>query len=207
MIQTLIKTVLLTLVFAGVLSGVHRLTEDRIEQEKQAHIARQLASILPEGFFDPPLATLEEPLMLAKAQQEATVHLAYQNQAPRAALIDWTTPDGYNGNIRLVIAIDPEGELIAVRVLDHRETPGLGDAIEHTKSDWIDQFAGRSLTDPAPDGWQANRLGGEFDTISSATITSTAVIEAIALTLETYEQERDRLWVNATSQHQSTTDE
>lgn len=205
MIQTLLKTLLLTFVFAGALSGVHWLTEDRIEQNKQAHIAQQLASLLPGGFFDPPLQTLENPFILAEDQPPATVHLAYQNQTPKAALIDWTTPDGYNGDIRLVIAIDPDGELIAVRVLEHRETPGLGDAIEHTKSDWISQFSGRSLNNPTPDRWQADRLGGEFDTISSATITSTAVIEAIALTLEIYEQERDTLWANAASQQQSLT--
>ncbi len=206
MIQTLLKTLLLTLVFAGALSGVHRLTSERIDEQKQNHVAKQLASILPPGYFEPPLYPITEPLMIPGTNHIATVHLAYQNEQPRAALLDWTTPDGYSGDIRLLLALKPDGEVIAVRVLDHRETPGLGDAIEHNKSDWIQQFEGTSINTPAPNGWQADRLGGEFDTISSATITSSAVIEAIASALRAYDRERKTLWEQGAGHRQTIDD-
>lgn len=206
MIQTLLKTLLLTLVFAGALSIVHHLTSERIDEQKQNHVAKQLASILPAGYFEPPLYPITEPLMIPGTNQSATVHLAYQNKQPRAALLDWITPDGYSGDIRLLLAIKPDGEVIGVRVLEHRETPGLGDAIEHDKSDWMKQFVGTSINTPAPTGWQADRLGGEFDTISSATITSSAVIEAIASALHAYDRESKTLWEKGAGQRQTIDD-
>lgn len=206
MIQTLLKTLVLTLLFAGALSGVHHLTSDRIDEQKQNHVAKQLASILPSGYFEPPLHPITEPLMIPGTNQTATVHLAYQNQQPRAVLLDWITPNGYSGDIRLLLAIKPDGEVIGVRVLEHRETPGLGDAIEHDKSNWMRQFVGTSMNTPAPNGWQADRLGGEFDTISSATITSSAVIEAIALALHAYDRESKTLWEKGAGQRQTIDD-
>lgn len=206
MIQTLLKTLLLTLLFAGALSGVHHLTSDRIDEQKQNHVAKQLASILPSGYFEPPLHPITEPLMIPGTNQTATVHLAYQNQQPRAVLLDWITPNGYSGDIRLLLAIKPDGEVIGVRVLEHRETPGLGDAIEHDKSNWMRQFMGTSIDTPAPNGWQADRLGGEFDTISSATITSSAVIEAIASALHAYDRESKTLWEKGAGQRQTIDD-
>ncbi|HAD09787.1 MAG TPA: electron transporter RnfG, partial [Porticoccaceae bacterium] len=46
-------------------------------------------------------------------------------------------PDGYSGDIRLIVGINRDGTIAGVRVLDHRETPGLGDKIDLKKSDWI----------------------------------------------------------------------
>ncbi len=202
MTQTLLKTLLLAILFAGALSGVHQLTKERIVEQKQQYVNRQLAAILPADDFDPPLVAITEPLIIAETNQTASVYLAFRDQQPRAALIDWTTPDGYSGDIRLLLALRPDGEIIAVRVLEHRETPGLGDAIEHDKSDWMRQFEGRSIDDPTPQRWQADRLGGEFDTISSATITSTAVIQAMAQALKTYDQQKEMLWENGSALQQ-----
>ena len=110
---------------------------------------------------------------------------------PVALLADVTTPNGYSGDIRLLVGVAPDGEVLGVRVLDHRETPGLGDAIERQRSDWIRQFSGRSLGAPPADQWAADKRGGTFDTLSSATITSSAVIQAVKNVLAWYADNRD----------------
>jgi len=89
-----------------------------------------------------------------------------------------STPEGYNGNIDLLVAVDMSQTVMAVRVTDHRETPGLGDRIEHDVSSWIDQFEGSTEKNQ----W-AVKPGGDFDAITGATITSRAVISAVEETL------------------------
>lgn len=105
--------------------------------------------------------------------------------------------DGYSGDIHLLIGVDRSGELLGVRVSSHRETPGLGDAIEAERSDWIHGFAGRSLGDPEPGDWAVRRDGGVFDQFTGATITPRAVVRAVRRTLEYFDDYRDDLLATA----------
>ena len=86
------------------------------------------------------------------------------------------TGQGYNGHIGLWTAITTEGEIISVRVIDHQETPGIGDKIDRSVSDWIEGFAGQSLRNT---NWATTKDGGNFDAITGATITSRATINAV----------------------------
>lgn len=102
-------------------------------------------------------------------------------------------PDGYSGRITLLVAIDQSGKLIGVRVTEHKETPGLGDAIDTNKSDWIHIFKDKSLQNPVEENWRVRRDNGEFDQITSATITSRAVVKATYNALRYFEQHKDTL--------------
>ena len=95
-----------------------------------------------------------------------------------------TTHDGYNGDMDLLIAINKQGTLQAVRVVRHQETPGLGDAVEPQKSDWILQFDQLPTTDWEQPDWQLAKYGGRFQQMTGATITATAVIEAVERTVK-----------------------
>jgi electron transport complex protein RnfG len=64
-------------------------------------------------------------------------------------------------------------------VLEHHETPGLGDAIEERKSGWILSFTGRSLGDPPSERWRVRKDGGDFDQFTGATVTPRAVVAAV----------------------------
>ncbi len=105
-------------------------------------------------------------------------------------------PDGYSGDIRLLVGILANGELAGVRVLNHRETPGLGDAIETRRSDWIRQFAGLSLDAPPANAWTVRKDGGEFDQFAGATITPRAVIKAVRQALVFFEQNQAILFAD-----------
>ena len=104
-----------------------------------------------------------------------------------AAVFAVTARNGYSGPIRLLVGIDTDGIVTGLRILEHRETPGLGDQIDEDRSDWVEQFPGRSLGDPVIDRWRIRRDGGEFDQFTGATITPRAVVEAIQRSLEFYE--------------------
>jgi electron transport complex protein RnfG len=112
-------------------------------------------------------------------------------------VLEAVAPDGYSGRIKLLIAIRADGELAGVRVLAHRETPGLGDYIEIAKSEWISGFTGKSLDNPLPDNWKVKKDGGQFDYMAGATITPRAVVRAVRRALDYYAQNRERLFAPA----------
>jgi len=68
---------------------------------------------------------------------------------------------------------------MGVRVIQHAETPGLGDKIEARKTDWIKRFTGLSLGNRTEAQWKVKKDGGEFDQFSGATITPRAVVRAV----------------------------
>jgi electron transport complex protein RnfG len=128
-----------------------------------------------------------------------TLYRAYRNGRPVAVLGTPVAPDGYSGSIRLLIGLYADGTLAGVRVLAHRETPGLGDFIEASRSDWILGFAGKSLHDPTASGWAVRKDGGVFDQFTGATITPRAVVKAVHRFLIYYEQQRERLFTPSAS--------
>jgi electron transport complex protein RnfG len=86
-----------------------------------------------------------------------------------------------------------QGRLIGVRVLEHRETPGLGDFVEERRTDWIHQFTGRSLEETPAARWQVRKDGGDFDQYTGATVTSRAVTHAVRDSLAYFARHREEL--------------
>jgi len=187
--------VIIGLAAAIVLAGVDRLTRDRIQQARDARAEATLTAMLPEMRFDNELIDDHVALTIPGLQTPARVYRARFQGQPVAALVDLVTPHGYSGDIRILVAVEPGGTVIATRVLAHRETPGLGDKIEIERDDWIRGFTGRSLDSTPSESWAPDQEGGDFDTLTSATITSAAVIDAVHAVLRGLENaEPGRLW-------------
>lgn len=188
---------LIAILGTGLLAAVNELTRERIaEQERQALI-RQLGRVLPEGAYDnDPLGdtmTLRHD-SLSRNDEAVRVYRARKGEQPVAVVFDHVAPDGYNGDIQLLTSILADGRISGVRVVSHRETPGLGDPIEAERSDWILAFTGRSLEDPETERWGVTRDGGVFDQFTGATITPRAVVEAVQRALEYHQANRDALY-------------
>ena len=81
------------------------------------------------------------------------------------------------------MGVKTDGTLSGVRIIDHKETPGLGDKVELKKSDWVLSFEGKSLSAPDIDQWKVQKDGGDFDQFTGATITPRAVVNAVKNTL------------------------
>jgi Na+-translocating ferredoxin:NAD+ oxidoreductase subunit G len=194
---------LLSLSAALILASLDRVTRDRIALEQDRRALSALIEVLPPDRFDNELARDWIELSLPGLDQPARVYRARLNNAPAATITDLTTPRGYSGDIRVLVATELDGTVIAVRILDHRETPGLGDRIETRRSDWIEQFSGRSLGDPAATGWAPKQRGGDFDGLSNATITAGAVIDVVRRALDGLEQASDTLWRASAYNHES----
>jgi len=181
---------LVAVVGTTLLTGIDRLTADRIAEQERRVILQQLGQIVPPDRYDNALhddyVTVRDERHFPQGQA-VTAFRARKGGQPVAIILRFDAVDGYNGRIRLLVGIASGGRVTGVRVIAHRETPGLGDAIERAKSDWILGFTGKSLTDPAPSGWAVRRDGGEFDQFTGATITPRAVVEAVQRALEYYD--------------------
>ena len=171
----------------------YQVTHERIAANEQAWLEQSLQPALSGLFFDSGVSesrvTIPAPHELP-GSEDAVIYRVYSGDSPVAALLVVSARDGYAGAIRLLVGIDINGAITGIHVLEHRETPGLGDRIESTKSDWVKQFDGRSLSDPVADGWKIKRDGGEFDQLTGASVTPRAVIKAIMETLLYFEANR-----------------
>jgi electron transport complex protein RnfG len=170
-----------------------QLTAERIETNKKEWLERSLQPALAGLFFD---SSVTESMLMIPPPHElpgsgtAIIYRVYAGEKPVAALFVVSARDGYAGPIRLLIGIAMDGTVTGVRVLEHRETPGLGDRIEITKSDWVLQFDGHSLQDPEPARWALKGDGGDFDQLTGASVTPRAIVNAIRETLTYFDANR-----------------
>ena len=198
--RSMLKNSLVLGVFAiatvGLVAVLQQFTAARIATAEREAQVRALSEILPQGSYDNQLLDnsieLHDPLLGNKSPQPA--YIALKDGKPSAIILRATAPDGYSGAIQLLIGIRADGRLAGVRVLNHRETPGLGDKIELAKSAWIRSFEGKSLSTPNTDGWAVKRDRGEFDQFAGATITPRAVVKAVHKALQYVDAHQQQLF-------------
>lgn len=194
------STVLLAL-FAVIGTALVAFTYDRTidqiaENERQA-LLRNLHAIIKPSEHDNDLFTdtTEVPgSPLLGTHESVSVYRARKDGEPVAAVLTPVAPDGYNGTIKLLVGIYYDGTVAGVRVLSHNETPGLGDAIEVEKSQWITGFEGKSLANPNLRAWAVRKDGGQFDQFTGATITPRAVVKAVREALIYFRQHRKQIF-------------
>ncbi|CAK0779314.1 Na+-translocating ferredoxin:NAD+ oxidoreductase subunit G [Gammaproteobacteria bacterium] len=136
---------------------------------------------MPAEWIDNDLAAdaIQVPGPASLGGHELTVYRGRRKGLPVALILSVVAPDGYAAPIHLLVAVQADGSLAGVRVLSHKETPGLGDRIEEQKSRWALGFTGKSLDHPAAEHWKVKRDGGDFDQFTGATVTPRAVVKAV----------------------------
>jgi electron transport complex protein RnfG len=183
-------------VTVGVVAIVNDLARPRIEANERVQRIAQLAEVLDGTPYDNDL--LRDVVTVRDAERLGTdeslpVYRARQAGRPVAAILTTVAPDGYAGSIRLLVGIGADGRLLGVRVLAHKETPGLADALDERKATWIDGFKGRSLGEPALERWRVRKDGGDFDQFTGATVTPRAVVRAVLNALTYFDANRTTL--------------
>lgn len=200
---------LFAIITGGTIALTQQLTGKRIADQVARAEATALYQIIPEAQHDNNL--LEDTVTLPPGDRLAingpiTAWVARKNGTPEGLIFPAVAPDGYSGNIHLLVGVDLSGEVLGVRVTSHRETPGLGDRVELKKSNWVLSFEGRSLSNPEPDDWNVKKNGGAFDQFTGATITPRAVVKAVQATLF-YVREHHQEILTAVGAPISSTDE
>ncbi|HQO16768.1 MAG TPA: electron transport complex subunit RsxG [Methylotenera sp.] len=197
-----VQTALSLLAFAFVgtlmLAYVFDITRAPIEaSEKEARLAL-FAQILPKDNYDNDLLTTTvkiPPSAQLGNLQPSTANVAKLNNKTVAVILEAIAHDGYSGDIKLLIALRADGTISGVRVLAHKETPGLGDYIDIAHGDWIKLFNNESVHKTPVAQWQVKKDGGKFDYMVGATITPRAVVKAVLKATQFFEANKARLFL------------
>ncbi len=172
-------------------------TRAAIAENERRVLLRNLYALLPAEKLDNDIVTdtLSVPASrLLGTEAESIVYRARLQGKPVAAIFNSVAPNGYSGKIHLLVGVYIDGKIAGVRAVKHAETPGLGDALDIQKSNWVLDFNGKSLDNPARAIWLVKRDGGSFDQFTGATISPRAVVQAVKNTLLYYEQNASKIF-------------
>jgi len=200
-VRNMIISAIVLALFAAVgtffVSYTYDHTIERIKENERQALLSALHVLIPPTEHDNDIFTdiiQVKNKNLLGSKKTVNIYRARKDNKPVGLIIHSNAPDGYNGSIGLLVAINYDSTLAGVRVVHHIETPGLGDAIEESRSDWITKFKQLSLSNPDKRGWAVKRDCGEFDQFTGATITPRAIVKAVYKTLLFYKAHRDTLY-------------
>ena len=199
--RTTLEAALKLLVFAvigtAVLASTFSLTHDLIVKSEEEEKLKLIKQIVPGALFDNDI--IKDTLAVPANAQLGTSRpgIAYRARLqgkPSVVVLEAVAPDGYAGKINLIVAIREDASITGVRVVQHKETPGLGDYIDFAKNRWISLFDGAAHARYKEGDWKVKKDGGQFDYMAGATITPRAVVKAVHKALHYYEENREQLF-------------
>lgn len=184
---------------AGLLAVTFQGTKERITASERAAAQKALLEVVTKHDNDLLADTKQIPetaLAQLGLKGPEVVNIARVDGHIDAVIVPAIAPDGYSGAIRLIVGVDHNMNITGVRVLSHKETPGLGDKVDTKKTNWVHGFNGKSLTNPSV--WAVKKDGGEFDQFTGATITPRAVVRQVEKVLQFVDEHKDMLFETQT---------
>jgi Na+-translocating ferredoxin:NAD+ oxidoreductase subunit G len=165
--RVIIVLVLIAFFSAFLLAYVNNITSGPIEENKKAETKKAIEIVLSTltdyTYPEEPIAAEidNSPVRYFPAQAEDGTILGY------AIIVQG--PNGFTNDFDMMVGLDSSGTVIDTYVLDHKETPGLGDGM--TREPFKKQYRGKNLQNS---NWNVKKDGGDFDILTAATITSRA---------------------------------
>lgn len=201
-ILTALNLLFFAVIGTALLAITYQLTHEPIARSEEQEKLKLVTQIAPPETYDNDIIKDSTELKADELLGTDDTTIAYLGRLkgePSIAVLQVIAPDGYSGRISLIISIHSDGRIGGVRVISHRETPGLGDYIEIAKSKWITGFDGKSLDNPRDSDWKVKKDGGSFDYMAGATITPRAVVKAVHKALQYFAQHREELFKQNTA--------
>jgi Na+-translocating ferredoxin:NAD+ oxidoreductase subunit G len=192
------------LVTTAVLAFTAQFTQERIANAEREAQQKALFEIVPRERHDNDLLNTtikipEDAWAGLGLKSGGDIYVARYSNETIAVIIPATAPDGYSGDIKMIVGINADGSIAGVRIVDHHETPGLGDKIDLKKAQWVLGFNDKSLQAPALSQWKVKKDGGDFDQFAGATITPRAVVNQVRRVLEFVDSHKDELFQKKSS--------
>jgi electron transport complex protein RnfG len=171
--KNMVLTLLVVSIFASLaLAGVYLVTLEPIKAAKSAKINGAIQKVVPA--FDNNPGT--EVYKMAVDGDTIRLYPARKGGKLVGTAVETFTNKGFAGRFTLMVGFLPDGTINSVEVLTHKETPGLGDKMEKSKSNFSVQFEGKN---PKTFKMMVKKDGGDVDAITASTITSRAFTDAV----------------------------
>jgi Na+-translocating ferredoxin:NAD+ oxidoreductase subunit G len=179
-VNMVLTLAIVTALSSFTLATVYNFTAEPIAQSREAKRQLAIGQVVPE--FD----SLESRRFAPPGGGDSLeFNFAYRNEQLVGIAVSTYTTRGYAGRITAMVGFYPDGRIYDVVHLSHTETPGLGDKIEKSKSNWSDQFRG---LDPNRTVIRVTKDNGQIDAITAATITSRAYCDAVQRAVDTFNE-------------------
>jgi electron transport complex protein RnfG len=207
-LRNALMMVIFTVVFTGLMASVYQVTKEPIAASARAEKMKLIGEVLPKGDYDNDLlkdfVEIGMPPEL-ELREAGRAYRARKQGQPVAVLLETVAHDGYAGDIGLILAIRQDGRIIAVRVTEQKETPGLGDYIDIRKDKnksqpWITQFNELGFNQVSQAEWKVKKDGGRFAYHTGATISARAVTNATRRAVQFFEANKDKLFALPTGE-------
>lgn len=163
---------------------INYITKNQIKNQKEEEKKIFIQQVIPYSIYN----SYEKKKYLVENEllgdlKKHNLWLLFQDKIAKVAIVESTAPDGYSGSIYMLVAAYLNGKIIGVRVLSHKETPGIGDKIDISISNWITKFKDLSVINEQDNHVLLKKYGGQIDQFTGATITPQAVTNAIKRTV------------------------
>jgi len=197
--RTVLVMIIFGIIFSTILEFVHNKTNPIILKSEAEAKERLLLQVISKDLYNNDLINSFidiKPNQRLKNMEIIKGYVARNNNEVTAVILETRAPDGYSGEIKILVGIDKNGNILGTRVIKHQETPGLGDYIDIAKSNWINIFTFSSLENTSQSEWAVKKDQGKFDYISGATITARAVTKAINEALNYFKENKLKMGIN-----------
>jgi len=187
MFRLIIVLTIFCSVAAVALAKVYDITKGPIAEQERLKTVAALKAVLP--LFNNDIDKDAQELVVGKDKKGRDIKIKFypgkMNEAIVGTAFQVIAPDGYAGDINILMGVTPEGKVSGIEIISHKETPGLGNKI--MKEEWRSQFKGRSLEDGPR--FAVKKDGGDINQFSGATISPRAVVGAVKKGLDIYNKE------------------
>jgi len=180
----LIALLSITLIASASLGGIYELTKEPIAAAKLEKKNNAIKQVIPEFDNNP----TSEVYKAAVDNDTLYFYPGKKGGDIVGTAVETFTNLGFSGEIKVMVGFLPDGTINDVAVLEHEETPGLGDKMDRKKSDWSVQFQGKN---PETFRLLVKKDGGDVDAITASTISSRAFCDALARAYEEYKSIND----------------
>ncbi len=153
----------ITAVSAGILAAVNSVTEPIITANTEAKRVAAMSKVLPDA---------DDFELVEYSAENSSVVEAYS--AGSDGFVVLCEPKGYGGPISVVVGINSDLTVNSIDITSHSETPGLG--ANCTNDVFKDAFKGKTSGIKVV---KSNPTSNQIDALSSATVTSRAVVRGV----------------------------
>lgn len=172
------------LICGGLLAYVNNLTKPTIEAQADKALNEGIAAVLGGNAGD----RLEAPdTVKREIAGKEQVFIVYKMQNGTA--VQSTDPNGFGGNLKVLVGFNADGDILGYTVLEHAETPGLG----AKAGEWFQKGQPGCIIgkNPGKNNFTVSKDGGDIDAITASTITSRAFLRAVQQAYNTFKNNTD----------------
>ncbi|HQB22111.1 MAG TPA: RnfABCDGE type electron transport complex subunit G [Bacteroidales bacterium] len=172
-VNMVVTLFVITAIPAVLLGFVYKFTKEPIEQAKKIKLSNSIDLVVPGAST----AEINQfSVMPETGKDSLTFYEVVSENKIIGTAVQTYSDNAFGGRITIMVGFKPDGTIIDNDVLEHSETPGLGDKASKSKSDWNSQFKDKN---PKEFNINLKKDGGEVDAITAATISSRAYIDAL----------------------------